>query len=104
MRKNHICFVLLQALIQSKAPLAQDLTNQVVRKGSPTEELERIVNRNKSSVRAKVEHVFGVIKRIWGFKMVRYRGLAKNATRTFVALGLANIFLARKVLCGQVRP
>jgi len=93
-----------QALIQSKAPLAQDLTNQVVRKGSPTEELERIVNRNKSSVRAKVEHVFGVIKRLWGFKMVRYRGLAKNATRTFVALGLANIFLARKVLCGQVRP
>jgi len=93
-----------QALIQSKAPLAQDLTNQVVRKGSPTEELERIVNRNKSSVRAKVEHVFGVIKRLWGFNMVRYRGLAKSAKRTFVALGLANIFLARKVLCGQVRP
>ena len=26
---------------------------------------------------------------------VRYRGLAKNATRSFVALGLANIYLAR---------
>jgi IS5 family transposase len=26
---------------------------------------------------------------------VRYRGLAKNATRSLVALGLANIYLAR---------
>jgi IS5 family transposase len=29
---------------------------------------------------------------------VRYRGLAKNAARSFVALGLANIYLARWVL------
>ena len=29
---------------------------------------------------------------------VRYKGLAKNATRAFVALGLANIYLARKRL------
>jgi IS5 family transposase len=34
---------------------------------------------------------------------VRYRGLAKNATRSFVALGLANIFLAREVLFEPVR-
>ena len=34
---------------------------------------------------------------------VRYRGLAKNATRSFVALGLANIYLARRVLDAQVR-
>ena len=34
---------------------------------------------------------------------VRYRGLAKNATRSFVALALANIFLARRTLYGQVR-
>jgi len=47
--------------------------------------------------------VFGVVKRLWGFGKVRYRGLAKNATRSFVALGLANIYLARRVLDGQVR-
>ena len=51
-----------------------------------------------------VEHVFGVVKRLWGFDKVRYRGLAKNATRSFIALGLANIYLARGTLCGQVRP
>lgn len=91
-------------LIQSKAPGAMDCTNQKVRKGSVTEELERLVNRAKSKVRARVEHVFGVVKRLWGFDKVRYRGLAKNATRSFVALGLANIYLARRVLYAQVRP
>ena len=63
-----------------------------------------MVNRAKSRVRARVEHVFAVVKRLWGFNKVRYRGLAKNATRSFVALGLANIFLARRTLQGQVRP
>ena len=87
-----------QALIHSKAPQAQDRTNQRVRPGSATEELDRIVNRLKSRVRSRVEHVFAVIKRLWGFGKVRYRGLAKNATRAFVATGLANIYLARQRL------
>jgi IS5 family transposase len=93
-----------QELLHAKAPKAQDLSNQRVRKGSATEDLERLVNRAKSRVRARVEHVFGVVKRLWGFDKVRYRGLAKNATRSFVALGLANIFLARGALDGKVRP
>lgn len=84
-----------EALIHSKAPEAQDLTNKRVRKGSPTEELERLINRSKSRTRARVEHVFAVVKRLWGFNKARYRGLAKNATRAFVALALANIYLAR---------
>ena len=87
-----------QELIASKAPNARDVTNQRVRKGSVTEELERMLNRAKSKVRARVEHVFAVVKRLWGFNKVRYRGLAKNATRAFVTLGLANIYLARKHL------
>jgi IS5 family transposase len=93
-----------QALIRAKAPRAADLTNRRVRKGSATEGLERVINRIKSKVRSRVEHVFAVVKRLWGFDKVRYRGLAKNATRSFVALGLANIFLARGVLYDRVRP
>lgn len=49
---------------------------------------------------ARVEHVFAVVKRLWGFGKVRYRGLAKNASRAFVALGLADIYLARQRLMG----
>jgi len=87
-----------QALIRTKAPQAQDWTNQRVRPGSATEELDRIINRAKSRVRSRVEHVFAVVKKLWGFNKVRYRGLAKNATRAFVALGLANIYMARQRL------
>jgi IS5 family transposase len=91
-------------LIQAKAPGARDCTNRRVRKTSATAALDRVANRAKSRVRARVEHVFGVVKRLWGFTKVRYRGLAKNATRSFVALGLANIYLARRTLYEQVRP
>ena len=58
------------------------------------------MNHAKSRVRSRVEHVFAVVKRLWGFNKVRYRGLAKNATRTFVTLGLANVFMARGFLNG----
>ena len=84
-----------KALIGSKAPRAKDFTNQRVRRNGEVDELNRAKNRNKSRVRARVEHVFAVVKRLWGFTKVRYRGLAKNATRAFVVLGLANIYLAR---------
>jgi IS5 family transposase len=45
------------------------------------DEVERGNNRTKSGVRAKVEHPIGVIKRVFGFAKVRYRGLAKNTQR-----------------------
>ena len=64
----------------------------------------RAKNRNKSKIRSRVEHVFGVVKRLWGFSKVRYRGLQKNATRAFTALALANIYLGRQRLMAQVRP
>lgn len=84
-----------KVLIESKAPRAKDFTNQRVRCNGEVDEAERAKNRNKSKVRARVEHVFAVVKRLWGFTKARYRGLAKNATRAFVVLGLANIYLAR---------
>lgn len=93
-----------QELVRSKAARAEDCTNQRLRPGSATEGLDGIDNRVRSKVRARAEHVFAVVKRLWGFNKVRYRGLAKNATRSFVALGLANIYLARRTLDGEVRP
>jgi IS5 family transposase len=90
-------------LIRGKASLARDFTNKRARSGGQVDEVIRGKNRNKSKIRARVEHVFAVVKRLWGFGKVRYRGLAKNATRSFVALGLANLYLARGVLDGEVR-
>ena len=92
-----------KALIESKAPRARDFTNQRTKRKGIVDEQARGKNRNKSRIRARVEHVFGVVKRLWGFNKVRYRGLVKNATRAFTALALANIYLSRSELMAQVR-
>jgi len=55
-------------------------------------------NRTKSKVRAKVEHPFLVLKRLFGFNKVRYHGLDKNAHRLFVACVLVNLYMARRRL------
>ena len=93
-----------KALIHTKAPKAKDFTNQRTRRNGVVDEARKAKNRNKSRIRSRVEHVFGVLKRLWGFGKVRYRGLAKNATRAFTALALANIYLGRQRLMAQVRP
>jgi IS5 family transposase len=55
-------------------------------------------NRHKSSVRAKVEFPFRIIKQLWGHTKVRYRGLAKNAARLHFLFALSNLFQARRAL------
>lgn len=55
-------------------------------------------NRQQSKVRVKVEHIFHVIKQLWGHRKVRYRGLAKNEVHCFTLLALANLYLVRKEL------
>ena len=45
----------------------------------------------KASIRAKVEHPFLDVKRIFGYAKVRYRGLAKNTERMALLLGLSNL-------------
>ena len=49
-------------------------------------------------MRAKVDHVFRVVKCQFGDRKVRYRGIEKNAAQLFALFALANIFLARSRL------
>lgn len=81
--------------IKRHAPKAKDFTNRRYRHRGVVDEAERTRNRTKSKVRAKVEHAIGVVKRVFGFVKVRYRGLDKNAHRLFVTCALANLFMAR---------
>jgi IS5 family transposase len=85
-------------VIHACAPRAQDCTHRRYRYKDQLDELERAKNRTKSSVRSKVEHVFGVMKLKFGFVKVRYRGLAKNANRLFATCALVNLFMVRKKL------
>ena len=48
----------------------------------------------KSSVRAKGEHAFGVVKRQFGFRKTRYRGLRKQTAKLNILFALANLILA----------
>lgn len=47
-----------------------------------------------SSIRCKVEHAFHRIKVQFGYKKVRYRGLAKNTARLIMLASIANMFIA----------
>ena len=52
------------------------------------------VEHAKSSVRVKVEHVFGVVKRQLRFRKTRYRGLEKQRAKFNIMFALANLILA----------
>lgn len=84
--------------IREAAPAAQDMTSKRTRYKHFVDELQRKKNRAKAKVRAKVEHCFRVLKRVFGFDKVRYRGIAKNHHRLCANFALVNLYLHRKWL------
>lgn len=84
--------------IKEAAPKAQDMTCRRTRFKRYVDELQKKKNRSKSRVRAKVEHPFRILKRVFGFDKVRYRGLAKNHQRLCTNFALINLYLHRKRL------
>ena len=65
---------------------------------SAVDRLMQKIERAKSSLRAKVEHPFRVIKCQFGFRKVRYRGLAKNTLHVKMLFTLSNIWMVRRPL------
>ena len=92
-----------KAAIREAAPKAKDFTQRKGARNRKLTDAERSANRFKSSVRAKVEHQFGIIKRQFGFAKVRYRGLEKNTNRLFTACTLSNLAMAKKTLLRRQR-
>ena len=71
------------------------------RKGSPGHPLtpsDREWNHEQHRTRAKGEHIFHVVKHLWGYRKVRYKGLRRNAAQVFSLFALANLYLVRKDL------
>jgi IS5 family transposase len=85
-------------VIRKCARHAKDFTQEKATSNHPLSDQQRSRNRTKSKVRSKVEHCFLVIKRLFGFNKVRYRGLAKNLHRLQVTCALTNLFNARNHL------
>jgi len=86
--------------IKQAAPHAQDMTCRRTKFKNYVDEEAKRKNTTKSRVRAKVEHVFRILKRVFGFDKVRYRGIAKNHHRLCANFALVNLYMHRKRLAG----
>ena len=61
-------------------------------------EKEVATNHEQSQTRAKVEHIFLVVKHLWHYTKVRYKGLYKNTVQVFSLFALANLYMVRHEL------
>ena len=61
---------------------------------------DHAIENRKSAVRCKVEHAFKIIKDTFGFRKVRYRGLAKNFNKLNVLFACANLLMVKR---GQIK-
>ena len=81
--------------------LGQGVRYRVNRRGThhrPLTEHQKKINQSRSRTRARGEHAFRIVKRLWGFAKVRYRGLKKNTVRAFATFALANLYMVRKFI------
>jgi IS5 family transposase len=67
-------------------------------RGTRLTEEDNEYNHRQGKVRAKGEHAFGVVKNLWRYRKVRYKGLYKNAVQVFSLFTLANLYMVRKEL------
>jgi IS5 family transposase len=84
--------------IHAAAPEAQDMTSRRTKRKDSVDEVERRKNRTKARVRSKVEWPFRILKRVFGYNKVRYRGLKKNHEWLLAACALVNLYQHRKRL------
>lgn len=83
---------------------ASGVRYRVNRRGTaqrPLTDHQKKINRSRSRTRARGEHAFRIVKQLWGFAKVRYRGIAKNAAHAVMSFALANLYLMRRCISPQ---
>jgi IS5 family transposase len=88
--------------ILKAAPHAKDFTHHRGNRASALSDVEVSKNRTKSRVRAYVEHPFRILKCVFGFRKVCYRGIAKNLNRLQISFALINLYMKRRTLMRYV--
>lgn len=66
-------------------------------------EMTLAVEKTKAQLRALVEHPFHVLKNLFGYRKVRYKGLAKNTAQLHTLFALANLVLVGRTLRSEVQ-
>lgn len=84
--------------IKAAAPKAVDCTLYKASRNRTLTKLQESYNYRQSRIRARVEHCFGVMKNLFDFRKVRYRGLEKNRNRVVMTCALINVYMFRKIL------
>jgi IS5 family transposase len=74
------------------------MTSRRTRYKNVVDQLQRRKNRTKAKIRAKVENPFRILKSVFGFVKVRFRGLKKNHDHLCATFALVNLYLHRKRL------
>lgn len=87
--------------IHAAAPGAQDMTSRRTKFKNYVDEGAKRKNTTKARVRSKVEWCFRILKRVFGFTKVRYRGLRKNHEWLCAAFALVNLYQHRNRLAPQ---
>src|ERR1017187_32105 len=87
--------------IHEAAPAAQDMTSRRTKFKNYVDEEAKRKNTTKARIRSKVEHPFRILKRVFGFTKVRYRGLRKNHAWLCAAFALVNLYQHRNRLAPQ---
>ena len=87
--------------IREAAPKAQDMTSRRTKFKNYVDEEAKRKNTTKARVRARVEHPFRILKRVFGFTKVRYRGIKKNHDWICVGFALVNLYQHRNRLAPQ---
>jgi IS5 family transposase len=64
----------------------------------PRKALYEWYERRKAQIRAIVEHPFHVVKNLFKYRKLSYRGIAKNRSRANAQAALANLYIARRRL------
>ena len=80
-----------------------ELSHQITKRRSSVNKLSecqrtdeiRHHEKEKSRIRAKVEHPFHIVKNLFGFRKAVYKGLAKNTNRLYMLFALANLHLCK---------
>ncbi len=66
-------------------------------------QLHQGLEKAKAQVRAYVEHPFHILKNLFGYRKVRYRGLAKNTAQLYTLFALANLVIAKRSLLASAQ-
>ena len=87
--------------IDITARLDYDVSKVKLAKSGWKHDQQKRREKEKSSVRVKLKHVFGIVKKQFRYRKTRYRGLAKTAASLYMLFALANlILLSRRGLAG----